>query len=241
MPHARRLSSNRLIAVLLLALTPGVAMAEPCVVLLHGLARTAASLWLLESRLEDAGFHVVNETYPSTETPLPDLTATVPPPRIAACAGRRPIHFVTHSMGGIIIRGYLAQHRIDGLGRLVLLGPPNKGSELIDAFADLPGFDWLNGPAGAALSADVDSIPNMISDGAATFGVIAGDLSLNPAYSSIIPGPDDGKVSVEATKFAAMSDHIVLPVSHTFMMNSRDVADQTIHFLTTGAFQRPKD
>lgn len=229
------------LAVLSLLMLAPFARAEACVVLLHGLARSAASMWLLELRLQDEGFFTVNESYPSTTKPLRELIETVPPPSIAKCQGRRPVHFVTHSMGGVIMRGYLAEHKLEGLGRLVLLAPPNKGSELVDTMLQVPGFDWLNGPAGAALSADIDSIPNTISDTDAEYGVIAGNLSLNPLFSSFIPGDDDGKVSVESTKFAAMTDHITLNVSHTFIMNSTEVADQTIGFLLTGRFSRPED
>ena len=237
----RRFSWITIFAALTLWGGGGAAAAEPCVVLLHGLARSATSMWLLELRLQDEGFHTVNESYPSTTTPLRELFETVPPPSIAKCEGRRPIHFVTHSMGGVIMRGYLAKHRVEGLGRLVLLAPPNKGSELVDTLKDVPGFEWLSGPAGIALSADIDSIPNTISDADAEYGVIAGDLSLNPLYSSLIPGDDDGKVSVESTKFAAMTDHIVVNASHTFIMNSSDVAEQVIAFLRTGRFLRPVD
>ncbi len=224
----------------LLLLAP-MARAEACVVLLHGLARSSASMWLLERRLQDEGFFTVNESYPSTTTPLSELMDSVPPLSIANCGERRPVHFVTHSMGGVIMRGHLAKHQIDGLGRLVLLAPPNKGSELVDTMKQIPGFDWVNGPAGVALSTDIDSIPNTISDADAEYGVIAGNLSLNPLYSSLILGPDDGKVSVESTKFAAMADHITLYVSHTFIMNSTEVTEQIIEFLQTGRFRRPTE
>ncbi len=195
-------------------------------------------MWLLELRLQDAGFHTVNETYPSTTKPLGELIEAEPPVSIAKCRDRKPIHFVTHSMGGVIMRGYLAKHEVDNLGRLVLIAPPNRGSELVDTLMQVPGLEWLNGPAGAALSADIDSIPNTISDADAQYGVIAGDLSLNPLFSSLLPGEDDGKVSVESTKFAVMTDHITVYASHTFIMNSLEVADQTLGFLLTGRFER---
>lgn len=229
------------LAFLGLLLVAPMARSEACVVLLHGLARSSASMWLLETRLQDEGFFTVNESYPSTTTPLSELIDTTPPLSVAKCEDRRPIHFVTHSMGGVIMRGHLARHQVDGLGRLVLLAPPNKGSELVDTMKQIPGFDWLNGPAGAALSTDIDSIPNTISDADAEYGVIAGNLSLNPLYSSFIPGDDDGKVSVESTKFAAMADHITLYVSHTFIMNSADVTEQVVAFLRTGRFTRTAD
>lgn len=106
---------------------------------------------------------------------------------------------------------------------------------------DLPGFETLNGPAGMQLGSDMDSIPNSIQDAAAEIGVIAGDLALNPIYDALIDGPNDGKVSVESTRLDVMTDHVVLPVSHTFMMNSAEVARQTVLFLRTGKFAPPSD
>jgi triacylglycerol lipase len=222
---------------LILMLKPLPAVAE-CVIMLHGLARSATSLLILEKRVQAKGYEIVNETYPSREKSLPELIRTVIPPLLAQCHAAERVHFVTHSMGGIILRGYLADHSIHNLGRIVMLAPPNKGSELVDRMKDLPGFEMLNGPAGLQIGADMDSIPNSIQDAEAEIGVIAGDLALNPIYDALIEGPNDGKVSVEATKLDVMTDHIVLPVSHTFMMNSAEVARQTLAFLRQGKFDQ---
>lgn len=210
-------------------------MAET-VFLLHGLGRTANSLLVLEMRLKAAGYDVVNESYPSTKASLETLIQAEPPRLLALRPNAKRVHFVTHSMGGIVIRGYLARHAIPMLGRVVMLGPPNKGAELIDAMSRIPGFDRVASPAGKAIGATEDSIPNQIDDADAEFGVIAGRVSLNPLLSSMIEGENDGKVSVESTKFDAMTDHVVMPVSHTFMMNDKDVARQVIQFLKTGRF-----
>ncbi len=229
---------------------------EGTVVLLHGLARTSNSMRVMEKALLADGYRTCNINYPSTYHSVAVLVREYVLPALRDCVRQgkagpeaednilkdvRRAHFVTHSMGGVIMRGHLARHQVDGLGRLVLLAPPNKGSELVDTMKQIPGFDWLNGPAGAALSTDIDSIPNTISDADAEYGVIAGNLSLNPLYSSFIPGDDDGKVSVESTKFAAMADHITLYVSHTFSMNRAGVTEQVVAFLRTGRFTRTAD
>ncbi len=224
--------------MVLVAPSPQREAKRETVVLMHGLNRTSHSMSKMSRELERDGYTVINCGYPSRKADIQTLTDKLfddLAPRIRT-AGK--VHFVTHSMGGILLRTYLRDHTLNNLGRVVMLAPPNSGSPLADRLSLIRLYRWISGPAGRQLSTGSDSWPTRLPSADYEVGVIAGDRSVNPILSLMIPGADDGKVSVASTALPGMKDFLRLHVTHTFLMCNRQVIRQTTHFLEQGCFQK---
>lgn len=232
--------------VLLLTLLAGLfaasvqAEAKDCVVLLHGMARSAGSMTPLESYLKAKGYRTMSLGYASRSSDIDKIVTEIGPvigQFSQMCEGR--LHFVTHSMGGIVTRAYLHASKPANLGNVVMLAPPNQGSEVADFLLKNPMYVKISGPAGQRLGAQNDAAFNqMLGKVDYPLGIIAGDRSVNLISSwFLLPGADDGKVTVERARLEGMSDFIVLHTSHPTMLFSNPVKRQVGAFLKNGAFE----
>jgi len=211
-----------------------------CIVLLHGLARTSSSMSTMAERLQENGYSVINVDYPSRHKKIEELATFAVNEGLEFCRKEQAkrIHFVTHSLGGILIRYYLSINKIPELGRVVMLAPPNQGSKVVDEFSWLPGYEMLNGPAGYQLGTDENSIPLKLGSSNFEVGIIAGDRTINLILSTAFDEPNDGKVAVKDTKLEGMKDFLVVHRSHPFIMQGGEVIDQVLHFIQQGYFKQ---
>ncbi len=209
------------------------------VILLHGLARTPRSMGKLQKSLIDAGYGTCNVGYPSRSHGVEELVDRFVFPKIEESlpdsVGR--VHFVTHSLGGIVLRQLLKEHPMEKLGHVVMLSPPNQGSEVVDELGSWKLFEFVNGPAGNQLGTSPSHLPSRLGPANWSLGIITGDRTINPILSSFIPGPDDGKVSVERAQLEGMADFRVISTSHPFIMRNDEVIGQVLFFLKNGAFR----
>jgi triacylglycerol lipase len=217
-----------------------VLLQADCVILLHGLARTSASMEKMEKALRGDGYIVVNDTYPSRHNTIQVLAPLAIDAGLENCgelAENRQVHFVTHSLGGILVRYYFAGRELANLGRVVMLAPPNQGSAAADRLGWLPGIEQINGPAGKQLGKGDNSIPLDLGIPEFEFAVIAGDRSIDPVSSAVLANPDDGKVSVADTKLEGMADFALIHVSHAYIMKDKEVIELVLNFLENGQFR----
>ena len=211
-----------------------------CVVLLHGLWRSALSMKRVQWTLEDQGYSVVNISYPSTSHDIETLATMAVEQGVTECQLRDQvrIHFVTHSLGGILLRQYLANHDVLGLHRVVMLAPPNQGSQMADYFQEFALLQPFEPVPLNQLGTGDRSIPRRLGPVSFELGIIAGDLNLRGYLPGSPEGVSDGTVSVAETVVPGMLDFLVMPISHTFIMWYGEVLRQVVQFLKNGRFDR---
>ena len=208
------------------------------VVLLHGISRTARSFRKMQAALQTAGYATLNLGYASRRKALEALAEDIHPVIERFAEGiDGSVHFVCHSMGGLLARVYIARHRPERLGRVVMLGTPNSGSEIADRLRHFRPYRAFFGPAGQQLGTRRDDAINALFPPVDyPVGIIAGNRSIYPIASVLLPKPHDGRVSVANTKLEGMADHVVIPSSHPWLVRNSVAIAQTIAFLQDGRF-----
>jgi esterase/lipase len=215
-------------------------MSKQTVILLHGIIRNHFDMLLLEKRMKKEGYACINIKYPSTKHAIEELAEQINTrlEQNEDYTGAHKVHFVAHSMGGLITRHILAKHRPANLGSVVMLGTPNKGSEMADYLADhkylATPFHFIFGPSASQLRTHHKHFENEIID--FPLGIIASDASLNPIGKQVFGAPNDTVVSIESTKIEGMSDHIIIPSPHALMMFDPRIINQVARFLKYGKF-----
>lgn len=192
----------------------------------------------LAAALEQNGYSVCNVAYPSRKHAVAAIAENFVVPAIRECFPdpTEPVNFVTHSLGGIVVRYLAYAGLIEKFGRVVMLSPPSQGSEVVDKLGKLRLFEMINGPAGSELGTDLNALPARLGPAQFELGIITGTRSINLFLSLMIPGADDGKVSVNRAKLEGMKDFLTTPTAHPFIMKRGEVIEQTIHFLKHGGF-----
>ncbi len=207
------------------------------VIILHGIARSSNHMKSLAKILEKSGFSVINLDYPSTSCNLEDLTDIIHQKIFTYIASDKKIHFVTHSMGGLLVRALIKKYQYKSLGKIVQLAPPNHGSEIADLLKNFWLYKKIYGPAGQQLITDQSAIKHLFGQVNYDLGIIAGNIAIDPICWIIIPSKNDGRVSIESTKLKGMKDHIVVSASHTFFSSNQEVQKQILYFLKNGNFK----
>ncbi|MBX3041527.1 MAG: hypothetical protein KF789_12540 [Bdellovibrionaceae bacterium] len=212
--------------------TPRDGASSRCAILLHGLARTSAAMSKLEEALSAKGFLVRNQTYPSTTAPIGELAVAVEQGlHFCESQGATEIFIVTHSLGGILVRFFFQDRDVPTVKGIVMLAPPNHGSEVVDHLREFSWFGKAMGPASLELGTEAASVPNrLLRPLRIPVGIIAGTESSDPWFAHFFTGPNDGKVSVESAKLPEMADFRTIPAGHTFMPRSDEAIEQTLTF-----------
>lgn len=213
------------------------------VILLHGIGHVSLNMLYAEKVLKKQGLETLNLTYPSLRQDISSLADWLSERLKEQDIWQRArrIHFVAHSMGGLVTGAYLERYKdqipAEKMGRVVMLGTPHGGSEVADFLQDNPVYQWVFGPAGQELTTERRKQAQVVPW--YDLGMIAGTtesvLTLGKLF--INPIPHDGCVSVESTKIEGMKDHITIPVMHSFMAWTPDVHAQILEFIQRGTFQ----
>jgi triacylglycerol lipase len=211
------------------------------VILLHGIMRSPRSMNSVEHYLKNRGYRVINFGYPSTEESIETIAALLNEEITSIPDEGKTVNFVTHSMGSIVVRYYLAHYHIENLGRVVMIAPPNRGSIIVSYLKSWPPYRWFFGEAGQELARTPESLPNILPAPPCEFGIIAGGIGNSFGFNPLIPGDDDGTVGVDETRLPGETDFIQIKGQHSTLLMQMSVIDNVVAFLEEGRFIHPEN
>ena len=212
------------------------AMSGKAVVCIHGIVRSSKSFLRMSERLKQEGYSVFGFDYPSTRIPITEA-ADYLHSALESLEGIDEINLVVHSMGGLVVRCYLAKHKDERLRRMVMLGVPNQGAEMANICRGLFAYQLIFGPAGAQLVCGESGLCCELPTPEFEFGIIAGARGSDSGWNPLIPGDDDGTITVASTRLPGAADFATVHCLHSFLMNDRTAIDYSVRFLQTGRFR----
>jgi pimeloyl-ACP methyl ester carboxylesterase len=215
-------------------------MTGKVVMLVHGIIRSSKSFKALAARLQEDGYTVVGFDYPSTRTDIRD-SAEYLHSVIESLDKVEEINFVVHSMGGIVVRSYLDKHTDKRIKRMVMMGVPNGGANMADRLRKNSLYRLIYGPAGQQLNSDPDGLIAKLPTPQFEFAIIAGGRNSSTGYNPLVPGDDDGTVSVTSARLPGAADFLLVRCTHSFLMKNDAVIDATVRFLESGRLRKEGD
>lgn len=209
------------------------------VILIHGIIRSSKSFSKMADALKTEGYLVVGFDYPSTRLTMTS-SAEYLEKTMASLEGIEEIDLVCHSMGGLLARTYLqnvGSGRDPRIHRMVMLGTPNHGAEMANLLKKNVAFQWTLGPAGQQLAQDPQGHIANLPTPSFEFGIIAGARGTESGWNPLIPGDDDGTVSLKSAQLSGAMDFMTVHSLHSFIIEDPEGIAAVVRFLQTGCFR----
>ncbi len=206
------------------------------VVLVHGILRGSSSMNKIKIEFIRQGFSVTGFDYTKKDGSIEEISDSLHKKIKKFPKGK--IHFVTHSMGAVIVRSYISKYKPRNIGRVVMIAPPNNGSVYAAVLLHLPFFEKIFGRSGMDIAEGENCIVNSLPVPEFEFGVIAGGTGYEIGLNPFLKGDNDGTVLLKETIIEGMADFMQIKGQHSFLLFNNEVISESINFIKNGKFQK---